>query len=86
MSEPHLTMRSVMRLFDQAKGPPLHALGPISMDLMKGEFFSQNDIVTSTFSNRSNNGKSLLHDRRRPKRGFAAFIWICWACCRTLRN
>lgn len=38
MSDPHVTMRAVVRRYE---GPPLvHALGPIDLDLARGEFFS----------------------------------------------
>ncbi|MBI3710590.1 MAG: ABC transporter ATP-binding protein [Proteobacteria bacterium] len=35
-----VALRDVTRSFDTVDGPKLHALGPLSLDLRKGEFFS----------------------------------------------
>jgi NitT/TauT family transport system ATP-binding protein len=38
MSDPHVVMRGVVRRYEGP--PPVHALGPIDLDLARGEFFS----------------------------------------------
>jgi NitT/TauT family transport system ATP-binding protein len=65
--EPHVVLRQVVRRFDTV--PPIHALGPIDLELAKGEFFS---IVGP-----SGCGKSTLLDLvsglSRPTSGGIAF-------------
>ncbi len=64
---PHATLRGVTRRFDGAQ--PIHALGPIDLDLAKGEFFS---VVGP-----SGCGKSTLLDilagLSRPSTGSVTF-------------
>jgi NitT/TauT family transport system ATP-binding protein len=40
VSEAHVSLRGVTKFFPQAGGGTLHALGPIDLDLRKGEFFA----------------------------------------------
>ncbi len=65
--EPHVSLRNVVRRYDGAK--PVHALGPIDLDLARGEFFS---VVGP-----SGCGKSTLLDvlcgLSRPSDGTVAF-------------
>lgn len=40
MSQAHVALRGVTKIFPKADGEELHALGPIDLDLRKGEFFA----------------------------------------------
>jgi NitT/TauT family transport system ATP-binding protein len=67
IGEPHVVLRQVVRRFDTV--PPIHALGPIDLELAQGEFFS---IVGP-----SGCGKSTLLDvlcgLSRPTSGSVTF-------------
>ena len=67
MSDPHVVMRGVVRRYEGP--PPVHALGPIDLDLARGEFFS---VVGP-----SGCGKSTLLDLlcglARPTSGTVSF-------------
>jgi NitT/TauT family transport system ATP-binding protein len=67
-AETHASLRGVTRVFDLPKGK-LHALGPVDLDLMRGEFFS---VVGP-----SGCGKSTLLDilagLSAPQAGTASF-------------
>jgi NitT/TauT family transport system ATP-binding protein len=67
MSDPHVVMREVVRRYEGP--PPVHALGPIDLELARGEFFS---VVGP-----SGCGKSTLLDvlcgLARPTSGTVSF-------------
>src|SRR5215510_2235495 len=40
VSQAHVSLRGVTKIFPKADGADLHALGPIDLELRRGEFFS----------------------------------------------
>lgn len=40
MAQAHVSLRGVTKIFPKAGGESLHALGPVDLDLKKGEFFA----------------------------------------------